>query len=266
MASKAWSAPYTGKSSDHVSVIERGRAGCWSCDWAVPPRDGLVAYSRSKQVWLQLYVCIFPRDIRLYINSINHAGVCRSKFLADILLGSWSWDWGHNAVGSAALVYGVCLAGQGSWAICSAVWFARLPGGVCEGFNGPRLAPQAFKLKSFHDLYLLSRGAAWVIYTGFSNFKRTGTNRSATLSFIPVLGWKDKPILVSHLISASKKHHKRQIPLLLPCQDKLAKKAPLVRIHTTAFAAVCSVPPAHGYHHDLYKNNYKNSSVESPCY
>lgn len=101
----------------------------------------------------------------------------------------------------------------------------------------------------------------WDIYTSFSNFKRTGTNRPAILSLIPVLGWKVKPILVSHLTSAYKKHHKRQIPLPLPCQDKLAKKALLVRMHTRAFAALCSVPPAHSYHHDVYKNTCHKNAI-----
>lgn len=70
-----------------------------------------------------------------------------------------SWDWGHNAVGSAALVDGVCLvrAAGPSALQCG---LPDCPGLCAEGFSGPRLAPQAFKLKSFHDLYLLSRGAA----------------------------------------------------------------------------------------------------------
>lgn len=117
--------------------------------------------------------------------------------------------------------------------------------GVCaEGFNGPRLVPQAFKLKSFHDLYLLSKCAAWDIYTSFANFEETGTNRPAILSLIPVLGGKDKPILAPHLTSASKKHHRRQIPLLLPkinlpikhhwheCTQQLLQLSALFRQHT----------------------------------
>lgn len=131
--------------------------------------------------------------------------------------------------------------------------------GVCaEGFSGPRLVLQAFKLKSFHDLYLLSRSATWDIYTSFANFERIRTNRPAILSLIPVLGWKDKSILVPHLTSASKEHHRRQISLFLPCQDKLAKKEPPVRMHATAFAAVCT-----SYHHDVYKNTHKHTVLRN---
>lgn len=52
------------------------------------------------------------------------------------------WDWGHNGVGSAALVYDARLGGQGSQVSCSAA--RSLPDclGVCaEGLDGPRLAP-----------------------------------------------------------------------------------------------------------------------------
>lgn len=34
--------------------------------------------------------CIFPSGIRLYTKSINHAGACRSEFLAGTLLSSWT--------------------------------------------------------------------------------------------------------------------------------------------------------------------------------
>lgn len=126
-------------------------------------------------------------------------------------------DQGHNVVGSLWIM--VC-----AWLLRAAgpsvlqCGLSDCLGVYAEGLNSPRLAPQAFQLKSFPDLYLLSRGAPWDIYTSCANFERTGTNRPAIaiLSLIPVLGWKDKPILVSHLTSASKKHNKRQIPLLLP--------------------------------------------------
>lgn len=157
---------------------------------------------------------------------------------------------------SAALAYGACPAGQGSWAICSAVWSARLPGGVCWRIQWSQAGAPGIQTKIFS--WPLSIKQVGYLYQ-FCKFERKGTNKPAILSFIPVLGQKYKSILVSHLTSASKKHHGRQIPLLLPCQDKLAKKAQLVWMHTTAFAAVCSVPPAHSYHHDMYKNTYKHT-------
>lgn len=173
MASNAWGAPHTGKSSDHVSGIGRGRAGCWSCDWAIPPQAGSAHHSRTKRGWSWLYVCIFPRDLRLCTSSIKHAGVRRSEFLADTLFSSGK---------------GMILVHEMLWALLHwfmmCAWLVKAAGpsllqcalpdwlGVCaEGLNGPRLAP-VIQTKIF-SWSLLSRGAARDIYTSFANFKKT---------------------------------------------------------------------------------------------
>lgn len=84
------------------------------------------------------------------------------------------WDQGHNGVGSAALVYDACQAGQGSQVCCSRVCSLPKAQGVhAEGLDGPRLAPD-IGIKCF--LYLISRGAGQDVYTSFANFKGGGTN------------------------------------------------------------------------------------------
>lgn len=102
--------------------------------------------------------------------------------------------------------------------VCQTAWECVLKDSIAPGWA------QAFKLKSFHDLLSIKQGCCLGYLYQFYKFRE---NSPASLSLIPVVGWSDKPIPMSHLTYASKKHHKRQIPLLLPCQDKLAKKAPL---------------------------------------
>ena len=107
------------------------------------------------------------------------------------------WDWGHNGVGSAALVYGACLAGQGSLASCCAVSrVADCLGGVCCRTEQSQACPRMTS-------YLLSKGAGQDIYTSFASLKGGGTNSPAISSLIPVLGWKERLTPMARLTSAS---------------------------------------------------------------
>lgn len=137
MASNAWlGASYTGKGSYCVSVVECSGAGCATV--LFPPPAASAHLSSTERGWLWPYGCIFPRDLEVGY-WFSCAEVCGRAFLVgpvlDVALISaqeraeskpsmlqvfWEcymddtglWDWGHNGVGPAALVYDARLAGQ----------------------------------------------------------------------------------------------------------------------------------------------------------
>lgn len=84
--------------------------------------------------------------------------------------------------------------------------------------------PQAFRLKRFHDLYLLSRGAGQDIYTSFANFKGAGTNSPAIPSLIPVLGRKESRSHGACLTPASTSTTKDNTPRFFPAKTNFPRK------------------------------------------
>lgn len=107
-----------------------------------------------------------------------------------------------------------CVVCQTAWGMCA------------EGLKGPRHAQgiQTKMLKCFHDLYLLSRGAGQDIYTSFANFEGVGTDRPAIPSLIPILGGKERPILMAHLTSASTTTTKDNSPRFIPTKPNFPRK------------------------------------------
>lgn len=153
--SNAWGAPYTGKSSDQVSVTERGRAGCWSCDWAVPPQDGSACCSRIKQGWSWLH---FSKWYQIVYKEYQPCRGMQERIPGRHSAQLMDMTLVHEAGGIVlwALLPWFMVCAQLVRAAGSSVLQCGLPDclGVCsKGFNDPRLAPQAFKPKSFHDLY-----------------------------------------------------------------------------------------------------------------